>query len=118
MPIKPFTTWEDVAAFACGLPDVAIASFYGRPGAKVGGKAFVSTGREPGSFHVRSAHDEKAVLIATDPDTFWQTPHYADWPGLLVRYGSADPDRIAQVITRAWWDAAGAARRKAFGERP
>lgn len=110
--------WNDVAAFALTLPGAELSTSYRQPAVKVGGRMFVSAGHEPGSFHARSPHDEKAVLIETDPDTFWQTPHYADWPGLLVRYGSKDPDRVRLVIRRAWWDAMSPARRKAHGDRP
>jgi hypothetical protein len=110
--------WDAVKAFALTLPDTSLESFYGTPCPKVNGKAFVSPGREPDSFHVMSPHDEKAILLETDPDTFWQTPHYQNWPGLLVRYGSADPERVRAVITRAWWDRAKKAQRLAFGDRP
>ncbi|WP_326524711.1 MmcQ/YjbR family DNA-binding protein [Sphingomonas sp.] len=110
--------WDAVVAFACALPDVTMESFYGTPCPKVNGKAFVSPGREAGSFHVMSSHDEKAILLETDPDIFWQTDHYRNWPGLLVRYGAADPDRVKNVIRRAWWDRAKKAQRAAFGERP
>ena len=49
-------------------------------------------------------HDTKEMLIETDPDSFWQTPHYHGWPGLLVRYDSADPDRVRAMIERARGD--------------
>ena len=110
--------WDAVAGFALALPDTELSTSYGQPAIMVGGKTFVNTGHEPGSFHVRSAHDEKAVLLETDPDTFWQTPHYERWPGLLVRYGSVDPERVTRVIHRAWWDALKPARRKVAGDRP
>ena len=51
-------------------------------------------------------YDSKEVLMETDPATFWQTPHYDGWAGLLVRYDSADPDRVASVIERAHGQAA------------
>lgn len=111
-------SWEDVVAFVLTLPDTYMESFYGTPSPKVNGKAFVSPGREAGSFHVASPRDEKAVLMETDPATFWQTAHYASWPGLLVRYASADPERVRLVVTRAWWDKASRAQREAFGDRP
>jgi hypothetical protein len=111
-------SWDEVVAFALTLPDSYMESFYGTPCPKVNKKAFVSPGRETDSFHVMSPHDEKAVLLDTDPDTFWQTPHYEGWPGLLVRYGSDDPERVRIVITRAWWDRASKAQRAAFGDRP
>lgn len=111
-------SWDEVVAFALTLPAAELSTSYRQPAVKVDGKAFLSTGHEPGSFHVRSPHDEKAVLIETDPDSFWQTAHYANWPGLLVRYGSADVERVKRVMTRAWWDQATPATRKSFGQRP
>jgi len=112
-------SWDDVVAFALTLPDSYMESFYGTPCPKVNKKAFVSPSHEAAtSFHVRCTDDEKAVLLDTDPDTFWQTPHYEGWPGLLVRYGSNDPERIRTVITRAWWDRASKAQRAGFGDRP
>ena len=105
-------------AFAVTLPKTELSTSYRAPAIKVAGKMFVSTGHEPGSFHVRAPHDEKAMLLETDPDTFWQTPHYANWPGLLVRYGSVDPERVRLVITRAWWDMSTPALRREFGDRP
>ncbi len=110
--------WAEAAAFALTLPNTELSTSYRQPAVKVDGKAFLSTGHEPGSFHVRSPHDEKAVLMETDPDTFWQTPHYEGWPSVLVRHGSADPDRVRLVITRAWWDVAKPKTRKAWGDRP
>ncbi len=112
------TDWGEVAAFALTLPGTELSTSYRQPAIKIDGKAFVTTGHEPGSFHVRTPHDEKAVLMETDPDTFWQTAHYANWPGLLVRHDTADPDRVRLVIQRAWWDMAKPATRRAWGERP
>lgn len=113
-----FAAWDDVVAFALTLPATEPSTSYGQPAIKTRGRLICSAGHEPGSFHLACPHEEKAVLLDTDPDTFWQTPHYANWPGLLVRYGSADPDRIRAVITRAWWDRATRAQQAAYGPRP
>jgi hypothetical protein len=56
MSPAPFSNWDDVVTFALSLPDTALASFYGQSAPKVNGKAFVSQGREPGSFHVPTPH--------------------------------------------------------------
>ncbi len=109
--------WDDVVAFACTLPEVAMESYYGLPVPKLNGKPIVSQGREPGSFHLFSTREEKALLMETDPETFWETDHYRGWPGLLVRYGRAR-ERVEMLITRSWWDRAKPAQRKAFGPRP
>lgn len=104
--------WDAVAAFALALPGAELSTSYGAPAVKVRGKSFVTRSREAGSFHVMSPHEEKAVLIETGPETFWQTPHYEGWPGLLIRFGTADPDRTARVIERAWYDRAAKAQRE------
>ncbi len=103
--------WDAVVAFGLTLPGAELGTSYGTPALKVRGKTFASHSREAGSFHVMSPHEEKALLIETDPGTFWQTPHYQNWPGLLVRYASADPDRVTAVVERAWWDRASKAQR-------
>lgn len=111
--------WDEVVAFALALPDTELSTSYGRPAVKVRGKAFVYPGREAGSFAVSTPLGEKDVLMETDPDTFWETPHYRGWPAVLVRFGSADRERIENVIRRAWWDRASKAQRAVFGsERP
>lgn len=111
--------WEDVVACASALPDVEIGTTYGKPALKVRGKMIAATtAPDRGSFVLHSPVEEKAVLIATDRDTFWETDHYRGWPAVLVRYGTAAHDRIALLLARAWWDRASRTQRQAFGDRP
>lgn len=110
--------WDDVLAFALALPDTELGTSYGKPAVKLRGKAFIYPSREPGGFAVASPLGEKQILMETDPDSFWETDHYRNWPAVLVRYGSADRERIETVIVRAWWDRASKAQRTAFGPRP
>ena len=113
-----FAEWEDVVAFALGLPETELSTSYGKAAVKVRGKTFLFTGREPGSFGVNSPLPEKELLMETDPATFWETDHYRGWPGVLVRFGSPEHERIEAVVTRAWWDKASKAQRQAYGPRP
>ncbi|SFG18757.1 hypothetical protein SAMN05518801_109132 [Novosphingobium sp. CF614] len=113
-----FDNWDEVIAFALSLPGTSMAPHFGTPCPKVNSKAFATPSRESDSFHVPTPHQEKEILIETDPDTFWQTDHYRGWPGVLVRFGSVDPERVEQVIRRAWWDKASRSERKAYGPRP
>ena len=115
---EPFRDWVHVSAFALALPETELSTSYGKPAVKVRSKAFLYPGREQGSFAVASPLPEKELLIETDPATFWETDHYRGWPAVLIRYDSAERERIETVIQRAWWDRAGKAQRVAFGERP
>ncbi|WP_448663761.1 hypothetical protein ACG3SL_03530 [Sphingomonas sp. CJ20] len=112
--------WDDACAYALSLPNVALAPWWGTPCPKINGKALMAPGREPGSFGLCVAQAEKPLLLETDPDTFWQTPHYANYPMILVRYGTDARERIALYVRRAWWDRAKKAQRIAAGmaERP
>jgi hypothetical protein len=110
--------WDEAAAFALSLPETELSTSWRMPAVKVSGKAFLFTGREPGSFCILSPIEEKELLMETDPETFWETAHYRGWPAVLVRHGSSDRERIETVITRAWWDKAPKTLRTQFGERP
>jgi hypothetical protein len=111
-------SWDEAAAFACSLPDVAMEKWWGTPCPKVNGKGFMSPGREPDSFALMVSQAEKQILLETEPETFWQTDHYRNYPMLLVRYGTASRERVELYIRRAWWDRAKKAQRAAFGPRP
>jgi hypothetical protein len=101
-------SWEDAVAFALTLPDTELSTSYGKPAVKVNGRAFLYTGREAdSSFGVALDLDTVEMLKETDPDSFWQTPHYEGWPAVLVRYASKDPERVREIILRSHaWTAA------------
>jgi hypothetical protein len=103
-------SFEAAVAFALTLPDTVLSTSYGKPAVKVAsnGRAFLYTGHEQAtSFGVGIDLDSVEILKETDPDTFWQSPHYEGWPAVLIRFGSADPERVRAVIERSRdWTAA------------
>jgi hypothetical protein len=99
--------WDSVTAYALTLPGAEMSTSYGSPAVKVNGRAFVMTGREAGSFCLSLDLDTIEMLKETDPDTFWQTPHYEGWTAILVRFDSPDPDRVHAMIEQSHaWNAA------------
>ena len=114
--------WADAVAVACALPDVVMEKWWGSPCPKINGKGLMSRTREKdtNSFALMVTQPEKQLLFETDPETFWETPHYANYPMLLVRYGTDSRERIELYIQRAWWDRAKQPQRLAAGmaERP
>lgn len=115
---KAFDSWDEVRDYALSLPGTEPSTSYGGPCVRVRGKAFVYPSREKGSFAVSCPLEEKEFLIETDPDTYWETPHYTGWPAVLVRFGRPDRERIEHVIQRAWWDRLTKKQRQEFGDRP
>jgi hypothetical protein len=97
-------TFDEAVAFALTLPDTERGTSYGKPAVKIvsNGRAFLFPSHEAEtSFGVAIDLDTFEILKETDPDTFWQSPHYVGWEGVLVRYDSKDPDRVREVIERS-----------------
>jgi hypothetical protein len=103
-------TFDEAVAFALELPDTELSTSYGKPAVKVAsnGRAFLYSGHEADtSFAIAIDLDTVEILKATDPDTFWQSPHYEGWPAVLVRYDGKDPERVREIIERSRdWTAA------------
>jgi hypothetical protein len=110
MTIAPIGSFDDAVAFALTLPDTELSTSYGKPAVKVksNGRAFLYTGHEhQSSFGIGIDLDTVEILKETDPDTFFQTPHYEGWPAVLIRFGSDDPERVRAMIERSRdWTAA------------
>jgi len=97
-------TWDDAVRFALTLPDTELGTSYGKPAVKVAsnGRAFLFPSHEPGtSFGVAVDLDTIEMLKATEPETYWQTPHYEGWEGVLIRYAANDETRVRETITRS-----------------
>jgi hypothetical protein len=100
--------WDEAVAFALTLPGTELSTSHGKAAVKVNGRAFLYTGHEQEtSFGVAMDMDTIEILKETDPETFWQSPHYEGWPAVLIRYGSPDSERVRSVIERSRdWTAA------------
>jgi len=102
--------WEEAVAFALSLPDTELSTSYGKPAVKIvsNGRAFLYPSHESDtSFAVGIDLDSIEMLKATEPDTYWQTPHYEGWPAVLIRYSARDEARVRDVIRRSYdWSAA------------
>ena len=97
-------TFDEAAAFALTLSGTERGTSYGKSAVKVAsnGRAFLFPSHESDtSFAVAMDRDTIEILKATEPDTYWQTPHYEGWEGVLVRYDARDPDRVRDVIQRS-----------------
>ena len=51
---------------------------------------------------VRTDFGERAALLQEDPETFFVTPHYESYPGVIVRLATVQPDQLRELLTEAW----------------
>jgi hypothetical protein len=97
-------TFEEAVAFGLSLPGTERGTSYGKPAVKVAanGRAFLFPSHEADtSFGVAIDLDTIEILKETDPESFWQSPHYVGWEGVLIRYDSKDEERVRDVIARS-----------------
>jgi hypothetical protein len=95
-------TWEDVCAYAITLPAVEEGMSYGTPALRVR-RAFLARLREDGETLVVGVDaDERPLLIDAYPDVLFVTPHYENWPLVLVALPKADPALVRELVEDAW----------------
>ena len=97
-------TFDEAVAYALTLPDTEPGTSYGKPAVKVASndRAFLFPSHEADtSFGVAIDLDTIELLKETDPESFWQSPHYVGWEGVLIRYASNDDARVRDVINRS-----------------
>jgi hypothetical protein len=104
------SSWDDAVAYAMSLPDTELSTSYGKPAVKVSsnGRAFLYTGHEDKtSFGIAIDFATIDMLLETDPETFWQTPHYQGWEAILIRFDSPDQERVRAMIQHShdWMEA-------------
>ena len=105
----PLDSFAAAEAFALTLPGTERTTSYGKPavGIAANGRAFLHCGGEADTSFVAAVDLETVELLKqTKPETYWQSPHYEGWPAILIRYDSADPERVRDVIREAYAQAA------------
>ena len=95
--------WATVREIALALPEAEDASG-SRPAFRVRGKLFAwkSRLRDGGTLAVRVDPDEKQLILKSNPEVYFETPHYHGYPAVLVRLEHIERDELAERIEDAW----------------
>src|SRR5215471_14846148 len=78
-------TFVEVTAVAVKLPDVEVSKSYGTPALKVRDKLLARLKEDGETLVLRMDFVARQILTQADPDTFYFTDHYRDYPLVLVR---------------------------------
>lgn len=95
------TGWKRVLAAASALPQAEESTSYGTPALKVRGKLFARL-KEDGATLVVRVGDEREALVKAAPQTFFVTPHYENYPWMLVDLTVVKSDVLRDVLASAW----------------
>ena len=105
MPRKKIT-FDTVREMGLALPDVEEGTVYGSPALKVRGKMFaciaIHRSADPDTLAIRIDFDQRDELISADPNTYYLTDHYVNYPVVLVRLTRVNPDALRDLLLTGW----------------
>lgn len=103
IPAAIVNAHERFLRIARSLPGAEVSTSYGTPAVKVRGKLLSRWRVEAeGALAIRCDLVDRHILLQTQPDVFFLTEHYRDYPMILMRMEKASPKTMRDVVERAW----------------
>jgi hypothetical protein len=103
---KKVTDFDLVREMALALPDVEESTIHGAPSLKVRGKLLacpaIHRSAEPDTIAVRIDRAERAKLVENEPDVYYVTDHYENYPTVLVRLPRINRTALKKLLEMAW----------------
>jgi hypothetical protein len=97
--------FDVVRKIGLALRGVEHSTTHGVPALKVQGKLLacipVNRSAEPDSLAVRVDFDDRADLLAEQPDVYYVTDHYVGYNMVLVRLSRVSPDVLKDLLGMA-----------------
>ena len=95
--------WNDVRELALAFPEVEESS-EDRVAFRVRGKLFAWAARERdgGGLGIRVDREEKQLILDSNPDVYFSSPHYDGWPGVQIRVEAIDREELSTRLEDAW----------------
>ncbi len=88
---------------ALGFPEAHEKASYGNPAIFVAKKFFARYRREDKSIvWIVGSMDERDHLLGIDPETYFITDHYKDYPSVLVRVARLNATMLNTMLERRW----------------
>lgn len=98
--------FHTVREIALQLPNVEESTTYGSPCFKARGKLMaciaIHRSAEPDTLAVRIDPESRAEMIADDPNVYYLTNHYVNYPFVLVRLKSIQAGALKDLLGTAW----------------
>ena len=100
--MTPPLDWNTVRAIALSLPGTVETTSYGTPSFKVAGKFLTRLHDSGHSLVVKIGMDEREMLMAAEPETFYITDHYRAYPTMLVRLDRVHDGTLRRLLEQSW----------------
>ena len=99
---SPGVTFADVSRLGTALPGVVESTSYGTPALKVDGKLLVRLKEDGETLVLRMDFVNRDLLLRAEPDLFFLTDHYLNYPSILLRLTRVTKPRLAELLEDAW----------------
>jgi hypothetical protein len=95
-------SWESVCEIANAMPEAVEGKSYGTPAFFVRKKLFVRFHQSGESIVINMHMNERSHFMKIDPDTFFITDHYLNYPYMLVRLSTVRREDLKKLIEESW----------------
>lgn len=95
-------TYDEVREIAHTHPYVEEGTSYGTPALKVKGKMFVRLKEDGETIVLKTSYEEREELMAHDPETYFITDHYLNYPYILVSLKRVSTDALREMILASY----------------
>jgi len=96
------TDFDAVREIALALPDVEEGSLHGSPTVKISGWLLacpaLRKSAEANSIVVRVGTQQRAALLTRDPNVYYVTDHYHNYPSVLARLDRIDRKTLRELL--------------------
>jgi hypothetical protein len=94
-------TFKDVRKMAMGLEGVEESTSYGTAAFKIRGKLIARLKEDGESLVVGTTFEEREEMMRAEPETYYITDHYLNYPWVLVRLPKVHPDALRDLLKGA-----------------
>lgn len=96
-------TFDDIRRITLVWPEVEDGTSYGTPALKVRNKLLARLKEDGDSLVMPGVPaDERDMLVERQPEIFYFTDHYRDYPIVLIRLSKAKRTTVEPLLRRHW----------------
>ena len=94
--------FDRVRAIALTFPAVEDSLTFGSPSLKVNGKYLAQIWQDGESLILSMEIVERDMWLQAEPNIFFITDHFRDWPGVLIHMDQINDDLLHDLIEQTW----------------
>jgi len=95
-------SFDAVRRLARALPGVEESTSYGTRSLKTDGMLFARLREDGETLALRMDITSRDLLLKAEPELFYITDHYREYPWILVRLPRVGTQRMAELLEDAW----------------